>query len=98
MITQDFSGEIVQPVDENCPVSPLKTCTLTSVDEGIDDGFLDIIDEEVARLTTRKTSSAFSNLFTAPLINKKQHTSTDDDDTPVVCLVHICPFVSMFPY
>lgn len=87
----DFSGEIVKHMVADEADSPLKMCRLTSVDEGIDDGFLDIMDEEVAKITTGSCGaiSNLSSLFSAPLINKNTHTSennNDDDDTPVVSL------------
>ncbi|KAL4231733.1 M-phase inducer phosphatase 1 [Mactra antiquata] len=86
----DFSGEFEKspPQTGDGSLSPLKICRLTSEDEGIgDDGFLDIMDAEVAALTqqqsTCNTSSAMSSLFNAPVINKKSHISQDDEDTPV---------------
>lgn len=85
---KDFSGEFVKSSPEDVSGSPLKMCRLTSVDEGIFDGFLDIMDAEVAALTNNSssTSSAMSSLFNAPVINRKSHIS-EDDDTPVVSIV-----------
>lgn len=82
----DFSGEIVKSLaTEECPDSPLKMSRLTSVDEGIieDDGFLDVMDAEVASLTTC-TGGSMSSLFNAPLINKRTHLPTTEDDTTPV--------------
>lgn len=81
--TLDFSGEIVKTLEKDeSPESPLKICRLTSVDEGImaDDGFLDVMDQEVASLMTQSTG-AMASLFNAPLINKNAHVSADQDDT-----------------
>lgn len=75
--------------------SPLKICRLTSVDEGFggDDGFLDIMDAEVAALTSGEAvpdqPSGMSSLFNAPVLNKASHSSIqEDDDTPVVSLLY----------
>ena len=79
-VFQDFSGEFVKPAVEEGSESPLKFSRLTSVDEGIDDGFLDVCDGEVAKLTS--VTGSMSSLFTAPVLTDS--TSQDDDDTPVV--------------
>ena len=74
--------------------SPLKICRLTSVDEGLggDDGFLDVMDAEVAALTSGSpahVSSAMTSLFKAP-INKAATSLDQDDDTPVVSFQDCC--------
>ena len=100
-ILQDFSGEIVKQISEETEPtggdSPLKMCRLTSMDEGIDDGFLDVMDAEVASLTARSPVTrdaakpqSLASLFSAPLINKASHTTIVDDDTPVVSYTVIC--------
>lgn len=69
----DFSGEIIQPSTSEAsdddsgtapgPAdSPLKMCRLASMDEGMgdDDGFLDVMDEEVASFTTAASTAVTS--------------------------------------
>ena len=84
--------------------SPLKICRLTSMDEGFggDDCFLDVMDAEVAALTSRDTEpgrpSAMSSLINAPVLNKNIHSSSqndEDDDTPVVSLRKISVFLKL---
>ncbi|WAR21370.1 MPIP2-like protein [Mya arenaria] len=100
----DFSGEFTKSSSsEGGEDSPLKICRLTSVDEGHggDDGFLDVMDAEVAALTNGSgLSSAMSSLFNAPVLNKRSVTTTqEDDDTPVtrrsMCRRNIARSMSM---
>ncbi|XP_052249005.1 M-phase inducer phosphatase 1-like isoform X2 [Dreissena polymorpha] len=83
----DFSGEFTKPAGEEGDDSPLKLCRLTSLDEGLggEDGFLDLMDAEVAALTAPPTS-AMARLFNAPVINRQTGLTAathDDDNTPV---------------
>ena len=82
MFLQDFSGEFVKPEPEEGTESPLKFSHLTSMDEGIDDGFLDVLESDSARLTSM--ASSMKSLFNAPVLAKST-SQGDDDDTPVVC-------------
>lgn len=75
----DFSGEFVKPEPEEGSESPLKFSRLTSLDEGIDDGFLDVLDSDAAKLTL--VTNSMSSLFNAPVLTDS--VSQDDDDTPV---------------
>lgn len=103
--TLDFSGEFVKKSNTEDDGSPLKVARLTSMDEGIsvDDGFLDVMDAEVAALTgnlpTTSSSSAMVSLFSAPVINQKSHVPQEDDDTPVtrrvMCRRNIARSMSM---
>ena len=72
----------MKPATDEGSDSPLKFSRLTSVDEGIDDGFLDVLDGEVAKLTS--VTDSMSSLFSAPVLTNS--VSQDDDDTPVVSL------------
>lgn len=89
---QDFSGEFVNKTVDDAD-SPLKICRLTSMDEGFggEDGFLDVMDAEVANLTSggieNGRPSGMSSLFNAPVLNKNTHSTDQDDDTPVVSYI-----------
>ncbi|KAL5016788.1 hypothetical protein ScPMuIL_006377 [Solemya velum] len=73
----DFSGEIV-PLKQD---SPLKCCRLVSFDDDdTDDGFLDIMDQEVAQINDKMPGS-MASLFKAPVLSKELPIT--DDDTPV---------------
>lgn len=76
----DFSGEFVKPEPEEGTESPLKFSRLTSMDEGIDDGFLDVLEGDSARLTS--VTNSMTSLFNAPVLAKSA-SQGDDDDTPV---------------
>ena len=79
--SQDFSGEFVKPEPEEGSESPLKFSRLTSMDEGIDDGFLDVLEGDTARLSS--VTNSMTSLFNAPVLAKSA-SQGDDDDTPVV--------------
>ena len=70
----------MKPEPEEGSESPLKFSRLTSLDEGIDDGFLDVLDSDAAKLTS--VTNSMSSLFNAPVLTNS--VSQDDDDTPVV--------------
>ncbi|XP_071090406.1 M-phase inducer phosphatase-like [Haliotis cracherodii] len=80
---RSFSQSFQSPEERGEPFgSPvhLKSSPLASTDDDIDDGFLDVFDQEVAEIT-EPVPNSMASLFCAPVLNKDSH--VQDDDTPV---------------
>ncbi|KAJ8317073.1 hypothetical protein KUTeg_004977 [Tegillarca granosa] len=82
---RDFSNAHISPPPNACSESPLKICPYLGSDdeeeEQVDDGFLDVMDQEVAEINHLPGSMA--KLFSAPVLNKESH-SPKDEETPII--------------